>query len=208
MSEFKVPVVKGKTFISVESDLITDEAFYREVFLQGLKVVINRGTSKITKTTYPDAEELKAAATAQAEKLLAALYAGDTKLIKLTGTKVKKSTGQVLTEARRIAKELVKAEMKAQKIKVSHVKASEITKAANMLLETEQGAKITEMAEANIAERSKQPSLSIDLKSIIQVDPELVAKEAAKKKDKPLSAKQAGLAAKRAAKPSAQATAH
>jgi hypothetical protein len=55
--------------------------------------------------------------------------------------------------------------------------------------------------------------MTIDIKSLIHVDPELVAKAEAKaakaKADKPLSAKQAGKVAPRAkgAKPSAQANA-
>lgn len=206
MAIFQVPCVKGKSTMEVDSDKITDEATYREIFLQGLKVVLNRGTSKVTGTTYPVADELKAKAIEIAEEQLGLIYAGK---IKITGAKIKKASGAVTTEAMRLARLLVKAAMKEAKIKVSHVESSEITKAAKALLEADPS--IMAQAEANVTERSKT-EIKIDVSSLITVNPELVkkaeAKKAAAKKDKPLSAKQAGIAKARAAKPGAQATAH
>lgn len=199
MATLQIPIVKGKSTIDVETDNLPEDV-YREVILQGLKVILNRGTSKVTGTLYPDAEELKAKAMEVAATQLEMAYAGKTKL---TGAKVKKASGAVMTEARRLARALVKEAMKEAKIKVSHVEASEITKAANALLESDPG--LIAQAEANLAERAKKP-IAIDVKSLISVNPKLVEKAEAKKKTKPMSAKQAGLAAKRTAKPGAQAT--
>jgi len=186
----------GAGDISVETGNLPEDV-YREALLQGLKVLCERGMSKLTKEAYPDEAERKAAIKAKAEGNVNDLYAGK---VKLTGqAKVKKASGAVVTEAMRLARNLVKDAMKANKIKISTVKASEITKAAKALLEVD--ASIMATAEANLKAREATP-VKIDIKSLIHVDPDLVAKDEAKKAkakaDKPLSAKQAGKVAPRA----------
>lgn len=205
MSEIHVPIVKGKASLTINTDDIPEDV-YREIVLQGLKVILNRGTSKITASTYPDEEERKAAAMAKAAEQLDLVK---TSKIKFTGGKAKKASGAVMTEAMRVARALVRDAMKAQGLKISHYPASEITKAAKALLDSEQGAEIMVAAEATIAERSKAPTLAVDIKAIIHESPELVAKaEAAKAAKKgQLSAKQAGMPTKRK-KGGAEATAH
>lgn len=202
MAIMSVPVTKGKGNIEINTDDIP-EAVYAEALLQGLKVLLNRGASKVTKETYPVEDELKAAAMAKAEEQKALVMSGG---IRFTGqAKSKKASGQVMTEARRLAKNLVKDEMKRQGIKISHVDAKDITTAANQLLE--QMPELIVQAEANIAERDKTP-VKIDLKAIIPVNEGKKAKEEARKKDKPISAKQAGMVTKRAKGKPAEATAH
>jgi hypothetical protein len=181
---------------------------YREALMQGLKVIAERGMSKITKANIPDEAERRAEIKAKAEANVQDMYDGKTKI---TGAKsVKKASGAVMTEAMRLARNLIKDAMKANKIKISTVKASEITKAAKAYIES--NPTIIATAEKNLQEREQTP-MTIDIKSLIHVDPELVAKAEAKaakaKADKPLSAKQAGKVAPRAkgAKPSAQANA-
>jgi hypothetical protein len=154
--------------------------------------------SKVTKETYPNADEMKAkameVAAAQVELVM-------TSKIKVTGGKKKSgATGAVMTEARRLAKALVKDEIKRKGLKVSHYEASEITKAANLYLESEMGAKLIEKAKANLAEREAiKLGEGIDLTSVISASPKLVAAAEAKKaKGGSLSAKQAGKVAKRA----------
>lgn len=201
-----VPITKGKTTLAVSIDDIPADV-WAEVILQGLKVLLNRGTSKVTKETYPKADELaaKAVETAQAQLDLVM-----TSKIKFTGGKKKSgTTGAVMTEARRLAKALVKDELKRAGIKISHVEASEITKAANTYLDTEKGAKLIEEAKANLAAREKVSigEAGLNIASMVAISPELVAKAEAKKaKGGTLSAKQAGMV-KSKAKP-AQATAH
>ena len=56
-----VPITKGKTTLAVAIDDIPADV-WSEVILQGLKVLLNRGTSKVTKETYPKADELAAKA--------------------------------------------------------------------------------------------------------------------------------------------------
>ena len=199
----RVSIVKSKGHIDLDLEKDVPDDVYKEALALGLKVLLNRGTSKITKTTYPKAEELVAAAQEAAEKQLELIR---TSKIKFTGSKAKvKGGGAVMTEALRLAKALVKDSMKAEGLKISHYKASEITVAAKAVLEGEQGQAILAKAEANIAERAAVP-IGIDLGKIMTADPELVKKAEAKKSEKkPLSAKQAGKVQKR--KPTAQPTA-
>jgi uncharacterized protein with PIN domain len=200
-----VPITKGKTTLAVTIDNIPADV-WAEVILQGLKVLLNRGTSKVTKETYPKAEELAAKAVEVANEQLTMVM---TSKIKFTGGKKKSgATGAVMTEARRLAKALVKDELKRAGIKISHVEASEITKAANAYLETAKGAELVEQAKINLADREKvHLGDTLNIASMVAISPELVAKAEAKKaKGGTLSAKQAGMV-KSKSKP-AQATAH
>lgn len=182
--------------IEVDTAKLPDDV-YREALMQGLKIIAERGMSKLTKEAYPDETERKQAIHAKAEANVQDMYDGK---VKITGAKtVKKASGAVMTEAMRLARNLVKDAMKVNKIKISTVKASEITKAAKALLDADTS--IIATAEANLAAREATP-LKIDITKLIHADPELVAKDAAKKAaakaDKPLSAKQAGKVAPRA----------
>ena len=124
----------GAGSVDVDTGKLPD-AVYREALMQGLKVLAERAMSKITKEAYPDEAQRKAAIKAKAEANIEDMYAGKTKI---TGeAKVKKASGAVMTEAMRLARNLVKDAMKANKIKISHVKASEITTAAKALLESD-----------------------------------------------------------------------
>jgi len=191
-----IAVTKSGNLVDVDLSKLPD-GVYREALLQGLKVLINRGMSKITKEALPDDATRKAEADHKANANVADLYAGK---VKLTGTKAKsaKASGAIMTEARRLAKNLVKDAMKANGIKISHVAASEITKAANALLDADPS--IIETATKNLADREATP-VAIDIKALIKTDPKLVekaeAKKAADKANRPLSAKQAGKVAPR-----------
>ena len=195
MAVLQIPVTKGKTTIDFDTDWIQSDDDYATILAEGLKVVLNRGTSKVTKETYPDEAELKAKAMeiamAQVEKVKAGTF-------KKASASKSKESGKVMAEARRIARGLVKDLMKEAGIKISHVKASEITKAANEMIAGDPS--IVEQAKANIESAETAPKAKIDIKSLIKTDPELVAKAEAKAaKDKAeratqLSAKQAGKA--------------
>jgi hypothetical protein len=197
----------GAGEVTVDTSRLPDDV-YREALMQGLKVIAERAMSKITKEAYPDEAERKAAIKAKAEANIQDMYDGKTKI---TGkAAVKKASGAVMTEAMRLARNLVKDAMKANKIKISHVKASEITSAARALIESDPS--IVTKAEENLKAREAMP-VKINIASLIHVDPELVAKDEAKKAkdkaEKPLSAKQAGKVAPSAkkAKPQAQPSA-
>ena len=205
-----VPVVKGKGTIEFVIDDIPPDV-WAEVILQGLKVLVNRGTSKVTKTTYPKEAELKAKAMEVAEAQRTAMYEGKIKLTggaKTTG----KVSGAVKTEAMRLARNLVKDELKRQKIKISHVAASDITAAAKALLEQDDS--LIAQATENLKAREAVPvGDKINISALIKIDPKKKAAadaKAAKAKAEGLSAKQAGMVQTRSkgkGKPS-DATAH
>lgn len=199
MAILKVPVTKAKgQFVEVDTEKLKDDVF-GEALALGLKVLVNRGTSKITKPLFEgDEAKMAEAAMKKADEQVELIY---TSKIKFTGQKkAKGASGAVMTEARRLAKNLVKDQIKAAGLKISHYEASEITKAANALLESETGPSIIEQAKANIAERENiKPAL--DVTALIAPSQKKVdAAEAKKKEKKPLSAKQAGKTAPRAKK--------
>jgi hypothetical protein len=189
---FEIAVTKAKDTLQVDSDVdLADEEVYKWCLQEGIKAYINRGMTKITKANYPDPEKLKEAALEVAMQNLEDLKAG--KLPRRgRATKESKVPGVVMTEARRLARNLIKDEMKRQGIKVSHVEASEITKAANQLLEADDS--LIKQAEANLAERAKTP-IKVDVKALIKESPiKVAAAEAKKAKQKAAtSAKQAAM---------------
>lgn len=196
MTIMQIPVTKSKGFITIDTEKDIPDDVYEEVVRLGLKVLANRGTSKITKTTYPNEAELKVAAQAKADEQVELIR---TSKIKFSGGKAKKSglPAAVMTEARRLAKNVVKDELKKRGEKISHYAAKDITAAANQLLESDPS--FIEMAKENLAAREATPS-KLDIGSLLKASPELVKKAEAKKAKASgtLSAKQAGKTAPRA----------
>ncbi len=202
------PIKSGGGLVDVDTSKLPDHV-YKEALMQGLKVLAERGMSSLTKAKLPNEAERKAAIKAKAEENIQEMYDGKTKI---TGeTKAKPVNGAVMTEAMRLARNLVKDWMKSKKIKISTVKASQITESAKVMLNNDPS--IIETAKANLAARANVP-IKVDLSALIHADPELVRKADAKaakaKADKPLSAKQAGKTAPRAmgAKPKPGPQAH
>jgi len=193
MAILQVPITKGKSFLEVDTSTDLSDEVYAEALLQGLKVLLNRGASKITKETYPVETDLRTAAMEKATEQLEMVKAGT---IKFTGSKAKsKESGAVMTEARRLAKNIIKDEMKRNGIKISHVEPKEITAAANELLAADP--EIIETAKANLEARQATP-VKIDIKSLIKESPKLIKaaeeKKAKAKAERPLSKTQAGKA--------------
>ena len=193
-----IPCVKGKKNIDIHTGKLP-ESVYREALMQGLKQILNRGMTKVTKAQYPISAELEAKAMEVAAETVEAMYAGKTKIM-MTGAKVAKASGAVMTEARRIARNIIKDELKAQKIKISHVAAKDITAAANAYIA--ENKEIIKQAEESLkaadASRTKAATAVANLAKAIPIDAKKVAKvEADKAKAKEtLSATQAGLTKK------------
>src|SRR5258705_2316138 len=93
----RVPVTKAKGSIEVDTGSLPEHV-YREALVQGLKVLINRGMTKLTKEAYPDADVLKAAAMEKAEETLQNMYDGKIRI--MGGAKSDKVPREVMTEAR------------------------------------------------------------------------------------------------------------
>jgi len=189
----RIPVVKGKSYLEVDTAQ-TPEHVYREVLIQGYKVLLNRGQTKLTKEAYPDPEKLKEAAMAAAEQTLQNMYEGKIRI--MGGAKSDKVPREVMTEARRIAKSLIKEEMKRSGIKVSYVESSTITQAANSLLASKP--ELIEQAREEVERRTAATSkMRIDI-SGIQVSQKKIKAAEARKADKTLSAAKTGKVATRA----------
>lgn len=211
----EVQVTKAKRAIKVNmgSEFISNEMF-DEIIYRGLSDILNSGMSKITIKDL-EGEQLSAAqdaAFAKAAENLKALEHGE---IKSKGsrksTKAVKLPAEVKTEALRLAKALVKDQIKADGEKISHYKASDITKWAKQILEADDT--LYELAKSEIEKRKAVP-VKISLAGL-KPDDKLVAKANAKKADDKakrkttLSATQAGIPARQKPKgKGASATAH
>ena len=194
-----IPITKaGKNAnLTVDVSLLSEE-MYALCLAEGLKSILNSRMSKVGPVTKYEkegnTEELaKANATAMkiAEENLNNLMTGEIK------AKAKKSASgldrSVLTEARRIARDIVKNQIRAAGGKPSHYPASEITKAADAFIASDPS--IVEDAKAALAKRSENKP-SVDISTLIKESPTLVAKAKAKSeanKAPGLSAKQAGM---------------
>jgi hypothetical protein len=196
MGILKVPVTKAKATLDIDTSELPD-AVYQEALAQGLKIILNRSQTKITKATYPVEAELKAAALAKAEETLANMKAGK---IRIMGAKAEKTGGAVMTEARRLAKQVIKDEMKRQGIKVSYVEASEITKAANAYLTTDAGKELIDRAKANLEAAQAKASATTDVLAGI-VNPGMVSEKKKKKIEDEKAKAKAALSATQAGKP-------
>lgn len=205
-----IPITKGKGTLAVVTDDIPADV-WAEVILQGLKVLLNRGASKITKEAHKgDEAAMRADAMKVAETQLQKVMTSD---IKLTGGKAKtaKAPAKVMARAMQLARVVVNEELKRVGLKPSHVEASEKTKAAKAFLATEKGTLMIERARKEIEELEAEMGGDDSIVAGIAVSEKLIAKAAAKKaKDKatkPLSAKQAGMVKSRT-KGEARPTAH
>ena len=201
MTVLNIPVTKaGNATITVETDQLP-ERIYVSALTKGLHTLINGGATKLANVKDAKTDEEKAEfarlATEKAQERVAAMYSNTLKLGREAA--VKGPSGAVMTEARRIARDLIKQMIKDSGGKVSHYAASEITKAANELLaDPAQGPGYIAMAEENLASRTKK-GIEFDLTKLHE-DPALVAKtEEAKLKKKAgvLSAATAGKVAPR-----------
>jgi hypothetical protein len=211
MAILNIPITKaGNRPIEVDPDILPD-AMYRLALEEGLKVLLNKGMTKIltAKLEGEELESAQAAAYAKAEENLSAVKAGT--LTKGRATVVKGKDGKklpaaILTEARRLAKEVAKNEIRAAGMKISHVPASEITKAANAFIAADPY--YIEQATKNIEERSTK-KVAVDIASLVHESPALVAASEKVKAERKAasSAKQAGKP-KAAARKGQQASAH
>lgn len=207
MAALKIPVTKAGASIEVESDNIPEDMF-KLVVEEGLKVILNKRMSKIMTKGLEGDDLTKAhsAAMSIASENLESLLASKTKRGRAT-TGASKVPGVVMTEARRLAKEVVKNEIRNAGMKVSHVEASVITAAANELIASDPS--YVETATANIEARTAK-AVSINIASLVHESPKLKAAaekaKADRKANAPLSAKQAGKVAPRKAQPTHQAT--
>ncbi len=191
-----IRVSKGKGVVEIDTDKLPEEV-YAACLFKGLEHFVNLGMSKITvaKLTGEDLTRAQSAAMEKAAENVVKIMAGNIKRTAAAKTDV---PGKVMTEARRLAKNLVKDEMKRQGLKVSHVEASEITKAANAMIEARP--ELLDMARASLegvakvaSETSIVSAIPVSAKKVAAAEAAKAAKQA---KGAPISAKQASIPAK------------
>ena len=191
MGIVSIPITKGKAAVDVDTDKIPDDLYQYALFL-GLKAIANRGMTDYS-TTGLEGEQLareQAAVMKKATENVEQLYAGKTR--KTGGAPKTKGKGKVHTEAMRLARLLVKDQIKALGGKISDYSAKEISEYAEELLaDAEQGPPLLAQAEENLAKREEPAAKAIKIKGLTA---EAVKSKPSKKKaERPqLSAKQAG----------------
>lgn len=199
MNVISVPIAKAGKDVTLDVDTgqLSDE-MYALVMAEGLKAILNSRMSKVGPVTKLEKEgKLEELATNRdlalkiAQDNLTKLLAGE---VKAKAAKSKSDLPrEVLTEARRIARDIVKNQIRASGGKPSHYPASEITKAADAFIASDPS--IIEDAKAALAKRAENKP-SVDISTIIKESPALIAKlaeKSAKNKAPGLSAKQAGM---------------
>lgn len=206
----EVLITKAKKALGVNVKALSDEMF-AEIIYRGLSDILNSGMSKIVMKDLEGAELVKAqeAAFTKAEDNLKTLMDSKVKHKgQRGGAKSSKHSREVTTEAMRLARDVIKDQIRADGGKPSHYKASDISKWAKELLEAD--ASYYDMANTNLESRKAKP-IGISLAGL-KADPALVAKDEERKaKSKPkaagqLSAKQAGKVAPPRQKPGQNAS--
>lgn len=202
--QFQIPIAKGGrgAIYVVDSDIINDlpPEVFAMVVKEGLKTLLNSRMSKLpapTKLEGEAAEEAKEVALAKAKENFDDMMAG--KLVKRSASSSKAAgvPRAVMTEAIRLAKEVAKDLIRKAGMKISHVPAKDITAAAKQFVEDDPS--YIEKATVALAERATVPSTTLDITALIKESPKLKAEAEARnaaKKEKVLSAKQAGIVAK------------
>lgn len=158
--------LKGGGEVEVDTGKITNMDTYQEIFVEGLKSMINRiGMSKIasgiTKLDGAEKDKALAAIADQAQKTVQAIYDGNIKSAK-GGTK---RSGAVQTEAMRLAKALVKDTLRKNGYKIGAFDAKEITAFAKDVLAD--NASIYTKAEENLASRAAMPVKGLSVASML-----------------------------------------
>lgn len=193
---FKIKISKAKADLEVDFDALPPNV-QLYIVEQGLGKLLNGATAKETAATTPDEATRAANAMGLAQKKLDSLMAGKIVARKAAGDG--KTPAVVMTEARRLAKNIVKAGLKAKGKKISDFTAKAITEAANLYLTDHQD--LIAQAKASIDAANALASTAEVNVDAIPVDP--VKVEA---REKANAAKRAETAAKNAGKPGGQAS--
>lgn len=192
----RIPVVKAKgEYLELDTDILPIHV-YKEIMIQGAKVVLNRGQTKITKAAFPDPQDLRDAAMAKAQETLEAMYQG--KIRVMGGSKSDKVPREVMTLARQMAKQIVKQQIKDAGMRIGSFETKDITAAANAMLIATPA--IVEQARADLENRNKLKITGFDvtsLKKSAKKEQELERKKA----EKVLSAAKMGQVAQRGRPP-------
>lgn len=193
---FNVKITKAKANLAVNFGELP-RAVQEYIIEQGLAKLLNGATAKETAATTPDEAVRAANAMSLAEKKLDSLKAGK---IVARASKDGKVAGVVMTEARRLAKNIVKAGIKAQNKRISDFEPKAITEAANAYL-----ADHPELIAA--AKASIDASAALSAATVVNVEAIPVSATRVAANEKKKAEAKAATAAKNAGKPGPQASA-
>ena len=208
MAALEIPITKagkGVTFV-IDTEVMNElgNEQYLRVLTDGWKGVLNSRMSNIEspiKVLPENVEAHKAFVLAAAKKNFDD-FIGGTLTKRTSNSKAAAASRAVMTEARRLAKETVKSEIRRAGSKPSLVEPRVITAAANELVKTDPW--YVSQAETNIADREKVAAgAKADFASLeLAESPRLQekAEKAAAERKAALSAKQASKPAKSAKK--------
>lgn len=193
---FKIKIPKADKSIEVDFDEFPD-AVKLAIVEKGLSALLVAATAKVTIATDPDPKQRADNAMALVNKKLDAMKDGKLRVAKAKDSKV---PAAVRTEAMRLAKNIVKAGIKADGKKISDYAAKAITEAAEAYLEEHQ--ELIAAAEASINAAKELAAAAAVNVSAIKADPALIAK-----REKANAEKRAATAEKNAGKPGPQKSA-
>jgi hypothetical protein len=206
MSIVSIPIIKAGQSVDVDTDAITDNNVFGLIVMEGLKVLLNSRMAKVGSVTKLIGTELASAQTSAmniAKENLNRILTADAALFR-GKAKAKSAESdidpKIRTEARRIARDMVRDLLRERGLKPSKYAAKDITIAADGLIAKDPS--ILDQAKANLANRAAPPK-AIDVEALgLKEDPKKVkeaADKAAKAKEKKttLSAAQAGKTTKR-----------
>ncbi len=188
MAIITVPITKAKQNIPVETDSLPEE-MYALALAEGLKVILNKNMSKAGPVKDVDDEELaktRAKAMEIAQENFENLMAGNLKKRKAAG----KESRAVTTEARRLAREAVKAAFKEAGKKLSGIKASVITAAADELIAEDDSYVVK--ARENVAKMAQRESVHVAPKEGTSLAALIAQADTAKPKVAPTRKKKEG----------------
>lgn len=155
MGILAIPITKAKKNVSIDTDKLPEDV-YAAALAEGLKALCNKNMSKITVKDLEgdDLVAAQEAAYAKGMENLQNLMEGNLKKRKSAG----KESREVTTEARRLAREAVKAAFREAGKKISGIKASVITAAADELIAED--ASYVEKARENVAKMKTRESVA------------------------------------------------
>ena len=168
MAEYMITVTKAKRQIKVTEEMVDrtfNEEVYQQIFEQGLTVVLNQGMSGLTKKYGPvkdlDEDELaefQSEAFAIAEANLQRLLEGQVK--RSRSKKASKEPRENIAEARRLARDAIKAGYRAAGKKTTGIKMSVLTAAADELIA--EHPEYLEKARLNVAKKKEFESVVLE----------------------------------------------
>ncbi len=192
-----VNVPKAKTKLKLNWDAL-DLDTKLAIIQAGVEKIVQASTTKATKADYPDEKQLAEVALSMATKKLEEIQEGKWKPGRRASTSGK-VPGVVMTEARRLAKNIIKAQIKAANQRISDYEPKVITEYANLYLQDHE--ELIAQAQKSIEDSKKLAEKAAVDVSAIPVSAVKRAKNEARKAEA-----RAATEAKNAGKPGPQAS--